>query len=205
MWGTKYVFFLFKLWQKRPLSQDHKIYSVINSVLTFRMKGFLEKLLDKNIINEVDIIDLHKFSVTMAQYGCAEFPIYRNNTLPLGLQLPASHVIIDGQSFGNKSESSNLPWKILFLFFFSFFKKPIFLSQWPFFLFVRKTFLGDRIFPIICFACGGLTKIWENLSRRPYFYRKCFRLRRAGVTFGNSFFHSKSCLTPWSKIASPWN
>ena len=62
-----------------------------------------------------------------------------------------------------------------FVFFFVFQEKikfPIFLSQWPFSLFVAKTCLSDRIFPEFFFACGGLI----NLR----------------VTFGNSFFTQKT-------------
>ena len=51
-------------------------------------------------------------------------------------------------------------------------KQLIFLSQWPFSLFVAKTCLSDRIFTQNFFACGGLINFW--------------------VTFGNSFFTQKA-------------
>ena len=69
-----------------------------------------------------------------------------------------------------------------FVVFFVFQEKikfPIFLSQWPFSLFVGKTCLSDRIFPEKFFACSGLI----NLR----------------VTFGNSFFTQKAV---WKTILS---
>ena len=51
----------------------------------------------------------------------------------------------------------------------------IFLSQWPFSLFVGKTCLSDRIFLEIFFTYGWLINLW--------------------VTFGNSFFTQKAVWT----------
>ena len=67
---------------------------------------------------------------------------------------------------------------IIFPFFFVN-KQPIFLSQWPFSLFVAKTCLSDRIFSEIFFDCGGLTNLW--------------------VTFRNYFFTQK---TVWKTLLS---
>ena len=88
--------------------------------------------------------------------------------------------------------------QILFVFFFVFQEKikfPIFLSQWPFSLFVAKTCLSDRIFPEFFFACGGLTKFEKTCHSDRIFAEKffaCGRLINLRVTFGNSFFTQKT-------------
>ena len=68
-------------------------------------------------------------------------------------------------------------WDNYFSIFFVT-KQAIFLSQWPFSLFVGKTCLSNRIFSEMFFACGLIN--WR-------------------VTFGNSFFTQKSCLKDISR------
>ena len=88
--------------------------------------------------------------------------------------------------------------KLLFFFFFFVFQEkikfPIFLSQWPFSLFVAKTCLSDRIFPEFFFACGGLTKFEKTCHSDRIFaenFFACGGLINLRVTFGNSFFTQK--------------
>ena len=80
--------------------------------------------------------------------------------------------------FGGKQQNLPSLRQLSFHFFFVN-KQPIFLSQWPFSLFVAKTCLSDRIFAEKFFACDGLINLW--------------------VTFGNSFFTQKAV---WKTLLS---
>ena len=91
-------------------------------------------------------------------------------------------------------------WSTAYCFFFFFvfqekIKFPIFLSQWPFSLFVAKTCLSDRIFPEFFFACGELTKFEKTCHSDRIFaenFFACGGLINLWVTFGNSFFTQKT-------------
>ena len=87
--------------------------------------------------------------------------------------------------------------RILFFLFFVFHEKikfSIFLSQWPFSLFVTKTCLSDRIFPEFFFAWGWLTKFEKTCHSDSIFsenFFACGGLIILRVTFENSFFTQK--------------